>query len=502
MKNLKIVFPLLGSKVYQFLVPDLSSKKNTKAQMALKLLQTANLIVFILFLFSIPFAYFFYGQTFETATFKYLILFVITNITLFTTTVILNGKKRIIDPEGFLGLLFFALTITTSSVIVSNAGGTNTFGVNTLRSTSGLMIMLVIGLFYITSLLVRNTQFFKRSISALGFGLLAYCVYILLSGDSIVLSSSILYFFLAFIFMLFRFIYAKKFNIVYLLISVLLFTYLLTSAKALSLSAFDIFTLIFSFAVAFISIYIVFIIINKKFVISRLKEIRNIVIVDKKGKIDIEGIFNKIIFIAFLILPLILVIYILITYIQNNLFVFSDIINGFMLNIKALVGTTFDLKTFVFGFGPNSYDPTNSFITNILLVQGTLSLFAYVAMFAYGIFKSLNLLAKTIKKTQDYKVVALLSTLLIFIPVLSLFVYPGLFTIFVWWFAFSLVCAYETVNRKGDIYMDKKEDYQIKGVLFKNKTYGKVGFYIRYVLVLVTILIGALLAINLIALIK
>src|SRR5260221_5552310 len=183
MKKIRFVLPGFGNKVVTLGVPSqLSFGTKRKSAILLMIVNVLAFAVFNISLILLPFGEQTYSQQGETALFRYLFTMIVVNFFLYLTAVILNGRKRLIDPPGFIFVLVFNLVIAIAGVISTSTKISNTFGAANFRSLAGLTIMCLIGFYYLIIVYSSNAIRLKKVINVLEWGYILYSALLLLQS--------------------------------------------------------------------------------------------------------------------------------------------------------------------------------------------------------------------------------------------------------------------------------------------------------------------------------
>ncbi|MEO6728674.1 MAG: hypothetical protein ABIM99_02005, partial [Candidatus Dojkabacteria bacterium] len=155
----KYLISISGLTDLEFSLPVL---KGRKSEILSKILLSLGVLSFFLMMFILPFSNLFTGKSSEQSTFEVLVAFITLCLGFFGSFFLLQGKKVIVDPRYFLSVLFFALLTTAASVLKSPAHISNTFGINTVRSLSGITIMALVGFFYFFNFIAKDFKMLSR----------------------------------------------------------------------------------------------------------------------------------------------------------------------------------------------------------------------------------------------------------------------------------------------------------------------------------------------------
>jgi len=487
MKKIQLRIPALGAKIYTIIVPDLSEKTNTKAQIILKLLSILNLIILFTYFFILPF--FPNLPVSETIIFQAFINFTLILLS-FYIFVIFISRQIFIDPSNFIFVLIFALLTTFSSVFTTSYGVINTFGKFNFRGIAGLTVMLLVAFFYLINVYIKDEIIFRRIIRIFLLGAILSFIILVLNSftqPSNYLKENLLFILVFIPLFIINISYSKNKSILFVLL-IIIITVIILNINIITNDFRLMFFLITTMLISFLPIYLLFVINKKDFIKVKLQ---NIIKKDNQ-----RNIIQDLLFTLFILLPFILIVINIIllgiTLYQKNTSIsqaFSIILERYINSIKSLTNNNaFNfsmINQVIFGQGGDKYSSNYSLIANIIGTQGILSLFAYILIWVYAISRSLKLFFKTInQKDKDYKLIFGLNLIILFVPIISLFVYPGLFLIILWWFCFALISSYENFTKDKLITVPKEKitNFIIKGINFRGRSLGRLGYYIRYLI--------------------
>lgn len=435
MKKIEInLTPFLN---FRFTLPTFISKSSLEN--VLKFLHFFNLILLSFFIFFFIFA----GRlgissSIETDTFKFTIFVLGIIYTIFFFSLVYIRKDRIVDPINFLPILVYALLTTISSVLSTSGGTANTFGILEQRGLSGILILSMIGLYYILNFYIKDLKLYKRFYSILLVSISLFTILAIIFSnynDSIVLNNINL-------FILFPLIFSGG-----LLLKkgarTLILSLLIISILIIFISVGDINLVLQNFATFLFSLTVVSI-VSTIYILFRL--IRN-----RKLKKEFNSNYLYLLIPIFLILSLV--------YLQINspqilaskLSSFRDIQLA-LNNLINLNGVDNIVKT-ISGFGSTTLKPGISLVANIISTQGLIGLLSNIVLFGSLIFIGIRFLNKFEITSTEFKNVGFYTIFIIFFGVYSLFVYPQIFAVILLWIFIGLMTSYMRIHKQ------KKEDY-------------------------------------------
>ncbi len=489
MKKLKILIPMLRNEPFEFFIFDFSRKNNTASNLLLKYLYFFGYSIFFLGLFLISFSGDFYQNIdSETSILKYLLIFLPLILGLYLSTVVLNGKRRIVDPEFFLAVLLFALGTTSAAVLTLNPSLSNTFGSTSIRALSGIALISFIILFYLTNIYIHNRVLLRRSIKLLLAGFILFLILRFLTLQSITDSVNInlMLITLAGIAVLTK----SSINLRWFKISLII---ILSVIGIWSYTHDQLATIGLSYVL--LPLFFVLLVILIVFYFAK----RNFLKVIFKGsmsfweetmhskKVDIFKFIKYLIDWLMLLSPIIvLVVFFLINRDQNILL---SLQSQFEQNLKSFnVISDFSagvnsqtINIFLFGKGSMSLVPSDSLISNVIISQGLLGLISYLAIFLYAILNGIKCLLKTFKKGGNYTLPLFLVFILLLIPLESFYFYPGMLMLTLWWFAFALLSVKSKINNKKGLVKLNDEDIEVNELKIKER---KLRAYVKYLLLI------------------
>jgi hypothetical protein len=501
MKLLKFKLSLLGEKVYSFYYPDFDFRKYTKAQNVLKLLVVGSLmgVFFYLALFNVVGKFSPADQ--DTGLLQFLIISIPVLTAVYIAVLILNGRSKLIDPPFFIPVLIFALCTTTASVLTVPASIANSVGFIGYRSQSGLVVMLIVASFYLINVYINDLKLFRRSVKIILSGLLLAGFAMLISFANLaalqtnfwplavlILTGSII-----------SLTYMRKFRLTFFSIVVIFFMIALSSTPLDKTTYATLSQIIFSHIVSSVGILLTLHISNKSLLKSKLLNIFNFLRgIIRDRRIDDYKKFRDVFLISSIASTLLLVVLLIIVSafgVVSISTLFSPLIS-LSDSFQQLIASK-DFSKVVFGLGVDSYIQSGSFLVNILKTQGLLGFAGYLFIWIYGIRQSSLYLKYSLAHNNIYKLVAFLAYVMMFIPVLSVFIYPGLQLHLLWWTSFALLAVFSRLSKsKLESSVITISDLKIRSFRFRNISLKKAGYYINYAIALLVIVLGIYVSAN------
>jgi hypothetical protein len=270
-------FKFIFSKDYYLSLSLPVLSRHEKLNSLIKVIFFLGLNLLFLFLLFLPSSGEFGGtRSIETNYFNYFILFILISFVGYFIVLILNGSKRLVDPKNFLSVLIFALISTAAAVLATPASASNTFGIATVRGLSGAFILLAIGLFYLINVFIQDRTLLKRAWYTL---VIAFSIYLFvlialsLSGNSMI-PNNILNLSPLFLLLTLTLLHSRLpkwfIGILLGLFSVL---------TLISFSSFkgmysNVYVIIITLSITTLVFTIYFLLVNRKYIKNRLKEIK------------------------------------------------------------------------------------------------------------------------------------------------------------------------------------------------------------------------------------
>lgn len=488
MLKVKLILPFFGVRNLNVIK---LSKKRPLIDNLFKLNVSVSQIIFLIFLAVLPFSVlFFSNETYETAVFYVFSTLIIVQIGLFISSIFLGGKKMLIDPKGFAVVLVFALLTTTSAISTDPPTVANTFGIDAIRGMAGVLIMMMVALFYLINVNVTDFRFLKKSILSFVAGSILLSYYFLLSGK-INFSNSI-FLMTALVIVFGTSFYSKRFRYIPVLVSVflLLFLYLndIFSIKQQGFAISPI-LLVFATVISSSTLFFTLLIKNRNFFNKKLWSIA------ETSNLTMERAFLKFTDLIVLLIPAILLL--LFIYLEVEKVQFEDFISNAVDDFEGAwnaisldtVDSTVRIRNIVFGIGGDYSFAGRSLLASILTVQGIVGLFAYLLLWVYSIFLSLKVTLLSFRKTNYYKLILPFSFIIIFVPVLSIFTYSGIILIILFWLSLGILTAsYSILKRSNRLFYSEKY-WQVENLKFSSRDLGKNSTPVRIVLSLITLAI-------------
>lgn len=490
MLKVKLVLPLFGLRTIN--IPKFS--KNTPLiQKLFKLNVITSQVFFVIFLAFLPFSVLFLKEeTYETAIFYVFSTLVIVQIGLFISSIFLGGRKRFIDPKGFAVVLVFALLTTTSAISTNPPTVANTFGIESIRGMAGVLVMMLVALFYLVSVNVTDFRFLKKSITAFVLGSVLLSYYFLLAGE--VSFSSTIFILIGLILSTGLFIYSKRFKVLVALVPLSLFLFLfLNDIFSIKQSGFSISVIVLTVA-SLVATLVILLTVSIKYKNFFKKKVT---LMFNTKKLDTSKILHRLSDALVLILPLVLLF--LFIYLEVEKVKFEDFISNAYDDVKnawnvVSLDTTDSaeqIRNIIFGIGGDYSFAGRSLLSSVLTVQGLVGVFAYLILWSYSIYLGLKNLINAFRDSNHYKLILPFTFSLILVPVLSLVIYPGIALIILFWLSLGFVSANVAILERGNKIFYAEKYWSVTNLKFRGKDLGKNAYLIRIFLSLTTLAITA-----------
>jgi hypothetical protein len=487
MKKVKIRFALPSGNFLNLNFPILALQGLSFPKKVAKMTTYTSLLVFFIWFFLLFFATVSTINNTDYLGFKYFLIGTLALAGLFLVQLLLRGKKILLDPPGFLAVLVFALATTTTSVLVTPANISNTFGGENFKALSGLVIMSALGLFYFTQLYVFNKTRFLALLNTIIVSLILFLGYLLLGGDysaaSILLLVATLPLLGGITF------YYKKYSFIYFLIAIVDIVLIFDRGLSENNPLLKPIALPLSLTLFVASLLVILFVIFSKFEILKKETIELAELKTKYKDLKTwKSVGRKLLYFVVLLSPILVFGY-LIYLVQNDYSLKSlfenaiDDLEYAWERIRIDNGNFFEkLRTLIVGLGIAKANTSNSLLSNILLSQGILGLVSYIFIWTFAISKASKLLSNMIEKNDWYKVIASFVIVLIFVPLFSIFAYPSIFLVALWWILFSLLIAFSNFIdlKKERVYTDI--GFSISDINFRKRNLGTRGLYLKYLL--------------------
>lgn len=496
MKKVRLLTPL-GEKEIVFNTPKLSLKSGKNTETFLKILRFLGLGMMIEFFMLLPFAQYFTSasDTTETSAFKYFLIIVFI-AGIFFATAILNNQ--FVDPEGFIYVLVFNLLVTLSSVIATSSKVSNTFGTADFRGLAGITSMVTIGIYYFISYYLNSKELFRKAMNILLSGLILFDALLIIKSNETkgLINQNLVLLFIAMILVFAKLLKITKYKMIAFIGFALLFVLTIASIDFSADFYKQSFIIVFAGLLAIIPIYLLFFINKRKVIKERISwvalEVRKIADTKKlPDYLDNDSFTKEVLLFVLLIAPILMIAFLIFAYSKDStvLNFWFEQLKNYQTVIATLGG---NVKYLIFGLSNESFQSGASFIQNILAIYGLLSLAAFIIIWGYAIIRGRTVLVKSFK-SQDFKYVAALLYIVILVPILSVFIYPGITVLIFWWAAFSLLLVYDKAPEK----YDDSKSYRLAEIRLKNPKLKLVLFYGKIVLSIVLVvlsffLVGAL----------
>ncbi len=444
-------------RVFKFTVPGIGNNLNFK-QRLLEIATSLRSSIFLLFLSLIPVSMYFYDQVsrvgLESSLLIYLTLGLLVVSSFYIIEVFIVSRERVIDPKGSFAILIFGLLVTASSaflVFTDYESSENTFGDVSeiaIKGLAGLTIIILMGIYYYISLHRFQYGKGKKLLTSFGIGLIIFGLIGLvderLSLDLLVYLVGIPILFAAFAVTTGKFlklllgagIGLSIYNIVRFPWFEDAYTIFLTSLVITSLI---ISYFVFSFGFDHLSNYLSN---YRKDLISIFESIR-------KFKFINSEVFQKVL--KILILPSLIILPITILLLALFLIgngIRTEVFNGVLISYEtAFSRINDDLITLITGTGAGLTTVNFPLGASIIIANGILGVIGYLVLYIFAFIESIKLLIKESKTLLQFFVKVCLTTVIIFVPIFSLFAYPSLFVILSWWVVLSLILENKYKNK-------------------------------------------------------
>jgi hypothetical protein len=402
----------------------------------------------------------------ETPLFHGFIIFILVSLALLGINIVLSGWKILVDPANFLTVLTFSLLLTLCAVFSIEASRNNTFGSTSFRGLSGIFVISLIVLYYFINIYIRDIVSFRKLINTLIAGLLIFFVYcsLALIENSSIIGMNIYIIGILIALLTLIAVLGKRRNLLFTVI--LLIVGLITFSNIGNGAAYStqILSLVWSFLITTLIVFIIYI-VSKKDRKTAFAELRAEF---KNRKINIIQLINK--------HPIIKIAGILIVLIGLTMFVTNKLDSGesFIVEKFRQISTAFmnlgdseivDLKfiqQILFGVGSKAITTTSSFIVNLINSLGLLGFAAYLFLILNIVYKATTFFNKNIRSPRNNLLSIITLFISIFVPIISLFVYPGLAFILIWWMFFSLISTSESkdFNEKDNVIL--MDSFEVK----------------------------------------
>lgn len=419
----------------------------------------------------------------ETNYFKFFIAFSIISYGIYLFALVLNGRRRLADPKNVLNVLIFALLTTTAAVFVTPSSITNTFGTQYVRALSGIFIICAIGFYYLTNVYVRDLTFIKRLIYLLTSGFVLYFLYLLMSsyqGISFIITNFLnvapLFILLSGVAIFSRI--PRKFSVGLLIFISTLTLAIFSSYKGVLI---NVYYVLIASAISGLILSIYFLLKNPTYISSKISELK------MEDKLISKGM--KSIPLLLIASPIFILLFgFIIQFItkQNFLNVFlgiNDIAIAFNnISVNSTSASPQIVRIFV-GLGGLVLNPDLSVLGNAIASQGIIGAIAYIFLIVSSLMYGFKVLGGLLKRSSEYKLGVLILFVMLYSSIISLFIYPGILTIILWWIGFSLMTVLSRTKSKIS-YASEVGYYQVNRLRVLN---GKVN--LQYVLPIVILVL-------------
>lgn len=478
MKKLSVKVPLVG-KVSMYAL-DLSSSSKILSYLNQKLLYVyIVLLPFLVFLLK--------DETLETSVFFGSLFLIVPLISVFLIRMVLIGSNVFTDPKGFIVVLVFALLTTTASISIDSPTTTNTFGQDAIRGLSGIMIMGFIALYYSINVAIKDKNAFKRYILAFLIGTLLFGYIALFQTFrfeyGLILLSSIPFLFA------FANSYPKLkfylYTFILILLSVLIFGSKMFT-KEVSLFPYEILILIS--LLSFLIITYILLANSTQKLKRKDNWFNRILPLNSESSIVINSnmLLNSIPMVFFAAISL----YFFYSLFDTNSF--NDFLKATLENysdgFKYITDERFEgfdlVQNLAFGVGSDAVSEDVSLFSSVLVSQGIFGVVAYLALYIYAIINAVKLVVNSYLKNTYFHLSATLLFNILVVSLLSIFIYPGLYLLSLWWISFSMLMAYDAFksSKEDKLYFEKEiKIYDSK----QNSNYTKYAKFISTLLIFV-----------------
>lgn len=422
----------------------------------------------------------------ETQIFNYSIVSIIIMFTIYFVLVSLNGRKRLIDPPLFINVLFFALLTTFSAVLVLPTGTTNTFGTSGVRTLSGVFILTAIALYYLVNFLVKDNFLVKRFIYTFIFGL--FFSLLLLSATSFGsinnVSGYIIQLSILPILIIGAIIFSRIPKIIFITLFVITSLLLGISLGGSTTDIEKLYVVLISLSISGLYYLVVFTLINRGVFRRSIDAIKNEKLLKNKIKkssrilllLSPLGVFLT----GFVVQVISKV---------NFLGVFqnlNDISNVFNLLTNETVSSSPAVVKLLFGIGGRGLSPEISMISNVIASSGIVGFIAYLSLALAVIVLGFKEIRERLKSGNEYKLFTLIYFILVYLIVVSFFVYPSILLLVVWWIFFGVFSAMLKIRSKKSYVISGLEFTQYNKFIVKGKY--NIQKYIPFGIVILSIL--------------
>lgn len=400
------------------------------------------------------------GDYSEDLTFKFTVIFVISEISIYLIKAIFWEREKNIDPPGSITILIFALFSTLSSFLSTNSTNTSflTFGDSSLRMISSVFVMSLVGFFLMLSLNVRDYKTIKRLIFSLSLGYLAVIIISLFSDPSfhqvLIIFSSI------FSFLTLALLY-KKFRYQLFVFSLVVFLYSISFSEFLESSNKLNFTILLFLSLLTILIqYLSLLSKNYFFTKQKIPRFKLLKSINLK-KVTKESLApNLITFMSAYILLIFVFLYLIFS--SNNFFDFiSKSFDNYKnyYNVVATQSKNLNLdfiKILLLGFY-SQYIKLNlslntPFVILILSLQGLVGFVGYLVLFMYSIKTSLQSTYLSFKK--NVYLALPISFFVIYIVFLNFLTFSGIYLNTLWFVMVFILTKINHLHDKPNFFED------------------------------------------------
>jgi hypothetical protein len=452
---------------------------------------------FYIFLFLLPIIAFLSTKESysENILLKLIATFTTITISLYIIKIIIFGKDFKVDPPGFVPVLIFALFVVFSgflSTLLQEESNFTTFGNDEIRSFSSIFVMMMVGLFFVVNVNIRDLSSIKKAVFLLTT---SFFITLLISltgslnkfSGLIILSSVIFFLSLGLLFhSIWRVLGILSFFVIF-------YTFVLTDAFY-SFNSINYSVLLF---LSLITILIQIGILISSFysnIDSTTKLSMSQFWKTVKRKALNEELKLTTFFLIYVIISFFFVYSVFSTSHFNSFLTkvadnysdyFSYLRSSFNQNenfYKKLILGSYNESV---GLSTNSNSLTNiSLMLSILRFQGLLGFGAYVILYVYALLVSIKSIASVAKRKNMIFSIPL-SFFIIWVILYSFMGYPGIFLVVVWWIILAILSI---------LFLKKDVDQNNIQEVFLEKTHEKIEkrkIFLTLKAILVIMSIGA-----------
>ncbi|MFS8130455.1 MAG: hypothetical protein ACMG57_00600 [Candidatus Dojkabacteria bacterium] len=486
----KYLIQISGLGNLEFTLPVLTGRKS---EILSKILFSLGIVSFFLLIAVLPYSNLFSGKSFEQSSFETLILFMCTTLAFLGSFLLLQGKKVLVDPKYFLSVLLFALLTTAASVLKSPAHISNTFGIELVRSLSGVTIMSIVGFYFFFNLVAKDFKTLNKLVNTFKFSLVVLIIILMFHTnvtDVNFVNNNLAIVLFAYFFLTLSLVFTRtKLVLKSILLAVsAIFVFLTPQAIPSSIISTQVIT---AGAVSLIILGVLYLSLKKQYVRSKLSQLSSVREGFKEKKYSLSEV-------SYFLLLSVSVIAILVGVLVHFKFNFSfDVLlnplNSLINDVKATFAGTLNFQALAIGSGSfdtvkriSNLDSFLSSVVNVFVTQGLIGLTAYVFILVTSLMALFKSIKKSLSSRSNRGFVFLMSFTIVFVAIYSFFSYGGELLTILFWFAFATLGVYLNLKSLKDEYMQK--DWNVQPIFIK----GKLGVYLRILLSVLIILISIL----------